>query len=150
MKLSFLAMSAALITSIALGGAGVVSAQPSPTGDYEPGFWQPEATIDPNRLIEVRLVNEADIAVRYGGTVQTPEGDLFPDGVVQFPIAISDRTGDIASIPVYDPTGNAQLNFDFGVLDNVLVVLIRPRNEVADETLDKAVYIDERGRAYAF
>lgn len=151
MKLRLLA-TAALFTAINLLTSTSVFSQPNRrTESYAPGFWQPEAKIDPNLPVQFQLLNESGIPLRYGLNVggkgererELPSGttgDVF--------LRISNRTADIASINIYPVRGDAQLTFEYQVTGNSVTVRIQAGP--GKRNGDRSVYLDEEGRVYSF
>ncbi len=152
----------ALLTALGLVAPRVAISQPSPTGDYEPGYWQPEATIaNINQPINITLINDTGITLHYGYSFQrllesygTGPDVVFPDGDTDsFSVHISSNEGDLASINVYDPSQPEQktLRYQYNTSGNNLLVRVSlDRQEPETVAASSAVYIDERGRVYTF
>lgn len=149
MKLGIIT-TAALLATISFYPHPPVLAQPSPRGNYVPGFWQPQVALNPNRSIQIVLLNQTGIPLVYTPTVGAAvkaQSQLAPRGTATIKLGISDRTGDIANVLINSPTQLDPLHYDFATRDNTLIVRIR---RAGAERIDRAVYIDERGRVYAF
>ncbi len=54
----------ALVSVIGMGSS-VAIAQTPPAQTFQTGPWQPIARIDPNRQVDIRLVNESGLTVEY-------------------------------------------------------------------------------------
>lgn len=147
MKLKHLGVGVFLLSSLTLAQPGF--SQPSETGGYAPGFWQPEATVDNTRNITVQLVNETGIALEYG-VAGVNVYSLAPGGTTQLELQmVPGRRGDIASIPVNSPD-DRELNFQYNVNEEENVVMVLIRVAGATDIFDRAIYIDEKGRVYSF
>ena len=150
MKLGIL-KTAVLLATISFYPHLPVLAQPSATGNYVPGFWQPQVAVNPNRPIQIMLLNQTGVPIVYTPTVRAAvkgQNQLPPRGTAAINIGISDQSGDIANVLINSPKELDTLHYDFKrVGTNNVVVRIR-RAEA--ESIDRAVYIDERGRVYAF
>ncbi|MEC4983113.1 MAG: hypothetical protein SAJ37_11495 [Oscillatoria sp. PMC 1068.18] len=160
MKLKTLAFTTAIAAIAGITPLTVYS-QPSPTGNYRPGYWQPTATIDNTRFMQLQLVNDSGVAVEYDSTnVSAARGVIPVGGAITIsvpPITSADR---IANVNIYNTQG-ALLAFDYrDVGNNVVAVRIR-RSDLASggspgsstdisAKYDNAVYVDEKGRVYSF
>lgn len=123
-------------------------AQPSPTGQFEPGFWQPEARVSLNRHITFRFLNQTDRVLEYGKAEGYPS-TLPPGQTREISISVTRRKGDIATIPINVAEGTYPLQYDYQVNNNVVTVRIRPTS-ASDPRQDRAVYVDETGLVYSF
>lgn len=148
MKLRILTLIALVFaTGLTVPKLGI--SQPSPTGQYQPGFWQPEAQIDNTRDIKIRFLNETGLNLEFGqagiNLYSLPAGRS-----AEMSVRISNRTGDIANIPVNVQQGTTPLKYAYNVDgdQNLVTVLVRVASD--RERQDRAVYIDERGRVYSF
>ncbi|MGE5660371.1 MAG: hypothetical protein ACM37W_27590 [Actinomycetota bacterium] len=139
---------AAVLATLSSGIPSAVFSQPAPNNQYRPGFWQPEATVNPNREIKVQLLNQTGLALEYGKAEGYPRV-LLPGEAKEVNIQISSRKGDIATIPINAPQGTVPLKYEYHVKDNVVMVRVRP-TRADDPRQDRAVYIDETGRVYSF
>ncbi len=147
MKLKTL-ISSALLATISLITPIAVLSQPSPTGTFMPGFWQPEAQVNPDRPVRFRLLNQAGVPVRYSVTPE-PERVLAPGTVGEISTRLSNQTDDHLSINIYSADAEA-LVYDYNANNNVVTVRIREAEPGAGSEIDRAVYIDEQGRVYSF
>jgi hypothetical protein len=137
----------ALIASISAAIPTFVFAQPNKrSNSFTPGFWQPQAQVNPNRSITVILLNQADIPVSYS---LTPEAErvLPVGGTANVSVRNISRISDIANINIY---ARDELVYDYNAnpIDNQVFVRIRRAGRLA--RADKSVYIDEQGRVYSF
>jgi hypothetical protein len=155
MKLKALS-TAAFIATCSLLTPIVVYSQPSPTGSREPGFWQPEVNVDPNKPVTVTISNQTGLPLTYNSYSSSVSGerlmddqDLPANGTAQVNVGISSELADIASVNIYNANG-AVLLYDFNAQGNQVTVRVRLRLEDSTEDPDLAVYIDENGRVYAF
>jgi hypothetical protein len=147
MKLTALS-TAALIATCSILTPMVVWSQPSPTGSREPGFWQPEVNVDPNKPVMVTISNNS-YSSSVSGERLIDDQDLPANGTAQVNVGISSELADIASVNIYNADG-AVLLYDFNAQGNQVTVRVRLRLEDSTEDPDLAVYIDENGRVYAF
>lgn len=140
---------AALALGISFSTIAPAPAQPSNSGNYVPGYWQPFVAVNPRQAIRLMLVNQAGVPLVYSPTDGAfgRGGRVAPGATAVVDIGISNRTGDIANILINPPTEQTTLHYDFAAKGNIVMVRIRP---AAGQRIDKAVYIDERGRVYAF
>lgn len=148
MKLKITATSA-ILAAIAFLTPHPISAQPATDGGTKPGFWQPEAQIDNTRNITLRLLNETGINLEYG---QSGVGlSSLPIGTTKNVIVrISNRTGDIANIPINVKGGTTTLKYDYTVDSQKNIVTVRITTSDGRTRQDRSVYIDEKGRVYSF
>ena len=65
-------------------------------------------------------------------------------------VRISNRTGDIANIPINATTGTTTLKYDYNVDSQKNIVTIRITRSDGRTRQDRSVYIDEKGRVYSF
>lgn len=137
----------ALLSAIAFSTPAL--SQPSATGQYQPGFWQPEVQVDNSRNIKVRLLNDTGLNLEYGESGVTISS-LPPGATREFNISISNRTGDIANIPINVKQGITALKYEYNVDPAQNLVTVRIRLTSDRERQDRAIYIDERGRVYSF
>ncbi|MBD2311412.1 hypothetical protein H6G20_07040 [Desertifilum sp. FACHB-1129] len=139
---------ATLLAVLGVGTPVSVLAQPSPTGSYVPGYWQPEAQVSLNRPITVRILNQTGIPLEYGLSgvdVYT----LGSNASVDVGVNLSNRPGNTATIAINAQRGTYALRYEYNVTDNnVLQVRVIPGG--GPQPLDRAVYIDETGRVYSF
>ncbi|MBZ8181964.1 hypothetical protein [Oscillatoria salina] len=138
-----------------------VYSQPSPTGNYRPGYWQPTATVDNTRFMQLQLINDSGVAVAYDSTnVSAARGVIPTGGLVTISVPPITSANQIANVNIYNPQG-ALLAFDYrNVGNNVVAVRIRRSDLVYGATpgsstdigaeYDNAVYVDEKGRVYSF
>lgn len=155
MKLKALS-TATLIATCCLLTPMVVYSQPSSTGSREPGFWQPEVNVDPNKPVTVIISNQTGLPLTYNSYSSSLTGDrmledreLPATGTAQVNLGISSELADIASVNIYNANG-AVLLYDFNAQGNQVTVRVRLRLADSTEEPDLAVYIDENGRVYAF
>ena len=137
----------ALVASIGAATPTVVFSQPNTrSNSFAPGFWQPQAQVNPNRPITVILLNQAEIPVSYSLT-PAPETVLPPGGTANIGVRNITRISDIANINIY---AGDELVYDYNAnpIDNQVFVRIRRAGRLA--RADKSVYIDEQGRVYSF
>ncbi|MEG4121036.1 hypothetical protein QUA43_26655 [Microcoleus sp. N9_B4] len=123
--------------------------QPATDGGTKPGFWQPQAQVDNTRNITLRLLNETGLNLEYGQS----GGSLssLPVGTSKnIIVSISNRTGDIANIPINTTGGTATLKYDYNVDSQTNILTIRITRSDPRTTQDRSVYIDEKGRVYSF
>lgn len=137
----------ALIASISAATPTIVFSQPNKRpNSYTPGYWQPQAQVNPNRPITVILLNQTDIPVSYSLT-PAPESVLPAGGTANISVSNISRISEIANINIY---ARDELVYDYNAnpLDNQVFVRIRKAGRLA--RADKSVYIDEQGRVYSF
>ncbi|MEG4812759.1 hypothetical protein QUA82_35445 [Microcoleus sp. F8-D3] len=123
--------------------------QPATDGGQKPGFWQPQAQVDNTRNITLRLLNETGLNLEYGQS----GGSLssLPVGTSKnIIVRISNRTGDIANIPINATGGATTLKYDYNVDSQTNIVTIRITRSDPRTRQDRSVYIDEKGRVYSF
>jgi hypothetical protein len=60
-----IALTSAALVSVIGVGVSVAIAQTPPAQTFQPGPWQPIARIDPNRQVDIRLVNESGLTIEY-------------------------------------------------------------------------------------
>ncbi|MEG4507323.1 hypothetical protein QUA81_26575 [Microcoleus sp. F6_B4] len=123
--------------------------QPATDGGQKPGFWQPQAQVDNTRNITLRLLNETGLNLEYGES----GGSLssLPVGTSKnIIVRISNRTGDIANIPINATGGSTTLKYDYNVDSQTNIVTIRITRSDPRTRQDRSVYIDEKGRVYSF
>jgi len=107
------------------------------------------ATVDPHRPIVVQLANETDRLLDYAPANDQPRS-LPPGATGQLFLKVGPRRGDTGSILINTPNWTNPLLYEFHVdRDNVLRVSIRP-TAADDPHQNRAIFIDERGRVYAF
>ncbi|MGC9525948.1 MAG: hypothetical protein ACP5D7_10465 [Limnospira sp.] len=107
------------------------------------------ATVDPHRHIVVKLANETDRLLNYARANDQPRS-LPPGETGELFLKVGSRRGDTGSILINTPDWTNPLTYDFHVdRDNVLRVNIRP-TAADDPHQNRAIFIDERGRVYAF
>jgi hypothetical protein len=155
MKLKALS-TATLIATLSILTPTVIYSQPSPTGSPEPGFWQPEVNVDPNKPVTVTISNQTGYPLIYNSYSSSVTGDRMIDdqdlpanGTAQVNLGISSELADIASVNIYNANGYVLL-YDFNTQGNQVTVRVRLRLEDSTEEPDLSVYIDENGRVYAF
>lgn len=139
---------AALLATFSIGIPAAVFSQPASDNRYQPGFWQPEGKVNPNREIKVQLLNQTGYTLEYGKVEGYPSL-IAPGETKDVYIGISSRKGDIANIPINAPQGTVPLRYEYRVVNNVVIVRIVPTS-AADVNQGRAVYIDETGRVYTF
>ncbi|NJK73785.1 MAG: hypothetical protein HC942_06120 [Microcoleus sp. SU_5_6] len=146
---SRLLATAAILGAIAILAPHPASSQPATGGGPKPGFWQPEAQVDNTRNITLRLLNETGLNLEYGqsgvGLSSLPVG-----GERNVIVRISNRTGDIANIPINVQGGTTTLQYDYNVDPQKNIVTVRISTSDGRTRQDRAVYIDEKGRVYSF
>ncbi|MEB3886164.1 hypothetical protein [Lyngbya sp. CCY1209] len=107
------------------------------------------ATVDPGRPIVVQLANETDRLLNYARANEPPRS-LPPGATGQLFLKVNPRRGETGSILINTPASTNPLTYEFHVdRDNVLRVSIRP-TAADDPHQNRAIFIDERGRVYAF
>lgn len=123
--------------------------QPATDGGTKPGFWQPQAQIDNTRNITLRLLNETGLNLEYG---QSGVGlSSLPVGASKnILVRVSNRTGDIANIPINVKGGTTTLKYDYNVDAKENIVTVRISTSDGRTRQDRSVYIDEKGRIYSF
>lgn len=143
--------SAAILANIGFYSHLQLLAQPAAIGNYVPSVWQPQAAVNPKQPILLTLVNQTGLPLVYTPTIGTSvrgQSQLLPRKIAAINIGISPQTGDIANVLINSLKELDTLHYDFKqVGTNNVVVRIR-RAEA--ERIERAVYIDERGRVYAF
>lgn len=146
MKLRILA-AGVLLAAIGLISTAPVFSQPNRTrNSYAPGFWQPRGQIDRSRPIAVMLLNDSGLPVSYSLT-PNPDRTLSPGSTVQITIPSGNEVRDIASINIY---ASKELVYEYNSNPRENKVMVRIRQSDSRFRADKAVYIDEVGRVYAF
>lgn len=140
---------AVILAAIGFLAPHPVLSQPATDGGKKPGFWQPEAQVDNTRNITLRLLNETGLNLEYG---QSGVGlSSLPVGTEKNVIVrVSNRTGDIANIPINVKGGTTTLKYDYNVDSPKNTVTIRITTSDGRTRQDRAVYIDEKGRVYSF
>ncbi len=155
---------AALIATLGVVTPITVSSQPSNSGSYEAGYWQPTATINNNQVINVILQNESGVPVTYDSIYGPRFGTRLSHAntvLLNFPPI--KNAEEIANINIYNG-GGALLSFDYRTEDNNTVIVRIRRSDLIQGQVDNAavgtssvsakydsaVYIDERGRVYSF
>lgn len=148
MKLKIIATAAILAALACLHPHSALS-QPATDGGRKPGFWQPQAQIDTTRNITLRLLNETGLNLEYGqsgvGLSSLPVG-----GSKNIMVRVSNRTGDIANIPINVTGGSTTLKYDYNVDAKENLVTVRITTADGRTRQDRSVYIDEKGRIYSF
>ncbi|MEG4861493.1 hypothetical protein QUB75_29445 [Microcoleus sp. K1-B6] len=140
---------AAILAALAFLHPHPALSQPATDGGKKPGFWQPQAQVDNTRNITLRLLNETGLNLEYGES----GGRLssLPVGASRnISVRISNRTGDIANIPINATGGTTTLKYDYNVDSQTNIVTIRITRSDPRTTQDRSVYIDEKGRVYSF
>lgn len=123
--------------------------QPATDGGTKPGFWQPQAQVDNTRNITLRLLNETGVNLEYGQSGANLSS--LPVGSSKnLIVRISNRTGDIANIPINAATGTTTLKYDYNVDSPNNIVTVRITRSDNRTRQDRSVYIDEKGRIYSF
>jgi hypothetical protein len=140
---------AAILAAIGFLAPHPVLSQPATDGGKKPGFWQPEAQVDNTRNITLRLLNETGLNLEYG---QSGVGlSSLPVGTEKNVIVrVSNRTADIANIPINVKGGSTTLKYDYNVDPQQNTLTIRITTSDGRTRQDRAVYIDEKGRVYSF
>ncbi|MFB8795477.1 MAG: hypothetical protein U7126_14940 [Microcoleus sp.] len=140
---------AAIIAAIGFLAPHPVLSQPATDGGRKPGFWQPEAQVDNTRNITLRLLNETGLNLEYGQSGVSLSS--LPVGTQKNVIVrVSNRTGDLANIPINVKGGSTTLKYDYSVDRQKNTVTIRITTSDGRTRQDRAVYIDEKGRIYSF
>ncbi|MEG4984176.1 hypothetical protein QUB08_00120 [Microcoleus sp. BR0-C5] len=140
---------AAILAGLAFLHPHPALSQPATDGGQKPGFWQPQAQVDNTRNITLRLLNETGLNLEYGES----GGSLssLPVGTSKnIIVRISNRTGDIANIPINATAGTTTLKYDYNVDSQTNLVTIRITRSDGSTRQDRSVYIDEKGRVYSF
>jgi serine/threonine-protein kinase len=147
---------AALLATFSLIAPAVVLSQPSQTGDFEPGYWQPEVRIDPDLPVSLTIFNQTGLPLTYNyysssviGEVVLEDQLLDAKGTARVNLGVSSQLADISSVNIYNANG-AVLLYDFNAQGNQVTVRVRLRLADSVEEPDLAVYIDEQGRIYSF
>ncbi|OCR01357.1 hypothetical protein BCD67_23165 [Oscillatoriales cyanobacterium USR001] len=138
-----------ILSAIALICPSTVLSQPSPDGGPRPGFWQPEAQVDLTRDITLILTNNTGLNLEYGDS-EKGLFSLFPGETANIIIRKSNRTGDIANIPINVKQGTNALTYQYNVDKKTNVVTVRITTAGGSIPKDRSVYIDEQGRVYSF
>ena len=140
---------AAILVALGCMNPHPASSQPATDGGVKPGFWQPQAQIDNTRNVTLKLLNETGLNLEYG---QSGVGlSSLPVGASKSVIVrISNRTGDIANIPINVAGGTTTLKYDYNVDSQNNTVTIRITTSDGRTRQDRSVYIDEKGRVYSF
>ncbi|HSF74272.1 MAG TPA: hypothetical protein VLA84_10785 [Microcoleus sp.] len=140
---------AAILAALAFLHPHPALSQPATDGGKKPGFWQPQAQVDNTRNITLRLLNETGLNLEYG-----PSGgslSSLPVGTSKnIIVRISNRTGDIANIPINATGGSTTLKYDYNVDSQTNILTIRITRSDDSTRQDRSVYIDEKGRVYSF
>jgi hypothetical protein len=140
---------AAILVAIGFLAPHPVLSQPATDGGRKPGFWQPEAQVDNTRHITLRLLNETGLNLEYGqsgvGLSSLPVGS--EKNVI---VRISNRTADIANIPINAKKEGTTLKYDYNVDPYQNTLTVRITTSDGRTRQDRAVYIDEKGRVYSF
>jgi hypothetical protein len=123
--------------------------QPATDGGVKPGFWQPQAQVDNTRNITLRLLNETGLNLEYG---QSGVGlSSLPVGASKnIIVRVSNRTADIANIPINVKGASTTLKYDYNVDSKQNIVTVRISTSDGRTRQDRSVYIDEKGRVYSF
>ncbi|MEG4805175.1 hypothetical protein QUB63_31615 [Microcoleus sp. ARI1-B5] len=123
--------------------------QPATDGGVKPGFWQPQAQVDTTRNITLRLLNETGLNLEYG---QSGVGlsSLAVGASKNIMVRVSNRTADIANIPINVKGGSTTLKYDYNVDAKQNIVTVRISTSDGRTRQDRSVYIDEKGRVYSF
>ncbi|MEG4250988.1 MULTISPECIES: hypothetical protein [unclassified Microcoleus] len=140
---------AAILAALAFLHPHPALSQPATDGGKKPGFWQPQAQVDNTRNITLRLLNETGLNLEYGES----GGSLssLPVGASRnISVRISNRTGDIANIPINATGGTTTLKYDYNVDSQTNILTIRITRSDPRTRQDRSVYIDEKGRVYSF
>ncbi len=142
-------VTAAILTAIAFLTPHRASAQPATEAGTRPGFWQPGAQIDNTRNLTLILLNETGLNLEYG---QSGVGlSLLPIGSTKnVMVRVSNRTGDIANIPINVKDGTTTLKYDYSVDAKKNIVTVRITTSDGRTRQDRSIYIDEKGRVYSF
>lgn len=146
MKIRFLA-ALVLISSITVTIPNAVFSQPrTGANSFSPGFWQPQAQVNPKQPIKIALLNQSGVRVNYSFG-RNAAGILPPNGTTNFTAGSINQVNDIVNVNIY---ASEELAFDYSTdpRENQLFVRIRLASNPADE--DRSVYIDETGRVYSF
>ena len=107
------------------------------------------ATVDPRRPIIVKLANETDRTLDYAQANGQPRS-LPPGTTGELFLEVGPRRGETGSILINTADWTNPLTYEFHVdRDNVLRVNIHP-TAADDPHQNRAIFIDERGRVYAF
>ncbi len=159
MKLHAISAAALLATlsfTFSLITPAVVLSQPSDTGDFEPGYWQPEIRIDPDLPVSMTILNQTGLPLTYNYYSSSVTGEtvledqlLGANGSARVNLGVSSQLADISSVNIYNADG-AVLLYDFNAQGNQVSVRVRLRLADSVEEPDLAVYIDEQGRIYSF
>ncbi len=105
---------AAILAALGLLHPHPALSQPATDGGTKPGFWQPQAQVDNTRNITLRLLNETGLNLEYGQSGANLSS--LPVGASKnLIVRISNRTGDIANIPINATTGTTTLKYDYNV-----------------------------------
>ena len=123
--------------------------QPATDGGMKPGFWQPQAQIDNTRNVTLRLLNETGLNLEYGES-GVGLSSLAVGASKNIIVRISNRTADIANIPINVQGGTTTLKYDYNVDAKQNIVTIRITTSDGRTRQDRSVYIDEKGRVYSF
>jgi hypothetical protein len=142
-------LTAAILTAIAFLTPHPASAQPATESGTRPGFWQPGAQIDNTRNLTLILLNETGLNLEYG---QSGVGlSSLPIGTTKnVMVHVSNRTGDIANIPINVKDGTTTLKYDYSVDAKKNIVTVRITTSDGRTRQDRSIYIDEKGRVYSF
>jgi hypothetical protein len=139
----------AIIVAIGFLAPHPALSQPATEGGRKPGFWQPEAQIDNTRNITLRLLNQTGLNLEYGQSGVSLSS--LPVGAEKNVIVrVSNRTADIANIPINVTGGSTTLKYDYNVDPQTNILTIRITTSDGRTRQDRAVYIDEKGRVYSF
>ena len=123
--------------------------QPATDGGTKPGFCQPQAQVDNTRNIILRRLNETGLNLEYGQSGANLSS--WPVGASKnIIVRISNRTGDIANIPINATRGTTTLKYDYNVDSHKNIVTIPITKSDGRTRQDWSVYIDEKGRVYSF
>ncbi len=140
---------AAILAALAFLHPHPALSQPATDGGKKPGFWQPQAQVDNTRNITLRLLNETGLNLEYGQSGANLSS--LPVGTSKnIIVRISNRTGDIANIPINATGGTATLKYDYKVDSPTNIVTVRITRSDPRTRQDRSVYIDEKGRVYSF
>jgi hypothetical protein len=147
MKLKILMVG--ILSAIAFIYPTKVLSQPSSDGGPRPGFWQPEVKVDLNRDITLTLMNQTGLNLGYGDS-EKGLSSLSPGQTAHIIIRKGNTMGDIANIPINVQRGTNALTYQYDIDKETNEVIVRINIGGGSAPLDRAVYIDEKGRVYSF
>ncbi|NJK62090.1 MAG: hypothetical protein HC921_04835 [Synechococcaceae cyanobacterium SM2_3_1] len=119
-------------------------AQDPPAETFQPGPWQPQARVNPEMPIQVRLVNFTGLAMEYGLTSMVePSQQLAADGVALFNVV---NLPDFLTINTLE---RAALRYELQPQEdrNLLEVNIRRIDDVMG---DRTIQFDDTGAIYVY